>query len=343
VGLETRISHVTASGRGLAHRGKRLIFHGATIYPYCEIGGTVVRGSGWSDPAFTRCIDHTLSLAAQGNLNTVRAVDFLEGTGNPYNTTVWRNVDHLFSRAAAHNMYVVLDLSTYRNMLGGQGTMPYDASRWSSFVRFVGRRYAARENLLYYAIAGEPEAPNGGDPLRPTAAQLTAFYREAGDRLRAADANHLISAGGLLHLDWNSGIDWRTILGLPNISLASVHVYSGGDRSIMPTVASWARVNNKPFVNEEFGFKQGMGDQVRAEAFRKVYEQSRAGNAAGVIFWNLGAEVGPWSHDVGPQTPITWEAVRDNAPGRCRGASPSAISRVDTYQEESIHEPRGGV
>jgi hypothetical protein len=95
VGLETRTGHVTASGRGFAHRGKGLISHGATIYPYCEIGGTLVRGSGWSDPAFTQCIDHTLTLAAQGNLNTLRAVDFLEGTGNPYNTTVWRNVESI--------------------------------------------------------------------------------------------------------------------------------------------------------------------------------------------------------------------------------------------------------
>jgi hypothetical protein len=161
--------------------------------------------------------------------------------------------------------------------------------------------------------------------------------------LRAADANHLISTGGLLYLDWNSGIDWRTIFGLPNISLANVHIYSDGDRSMMPTVASWARTNNKPFVNEEFGFKQEMGDQARAEAFRDVYEHSRAGNAAGVIFWNLGAEIGPWSHDVGPQTPITWETVRDNAPGSCREASPSDLNMVDTYQEVSIHEPRGGI
>jgi hypothetical protein len=342
VGLKPRPGYVTASGRGFAHRKKGLISHGATIYPYCEIGGTVVRGSGWSNPAFARCIDSTLSLAAHCNLNTVRAVDFLEGISDPYNMTVWRNIDHLFFQAAAHNMYVVLDLSTYRNMLRSRGAMPYDAGRWSGFVRFVGRRYAARENLLYYAIAGEPEAPNGEDPLRPSAAQLTSFYRETGDRLRAADANHLISAGGLLYLDWSSGIDWRAILGLPNISLASVHVYSGGDRSMVPMVASWARVNNRAFVVEEFGFEQEMGDRTRADAFRNAYEHSRAVGAAGVIFWNLGAEIGSWSHDVGPQTPITWQTVRDNAPGRCRGMSPSVISMADMYQKEGIHElPRG--
>ena len=42
---------------------------------------------------------------------------------------------------------------------------------------------------------------------------------------------------------------------------------------------------------------------------------------------------------IGPMT----KTVRDNAPGRCRGASLSAISMVDMYQEESIHELRGGV
>ena len=97
--------------------------------------------------------------------------------------------------------------------------------------------------------------------------------------------------------------------------MAAIHVYSDNDRAItMPMVAGWAASNMKPFTVEEFGFKQGDGDSTRASEFQNMFNLGKQYNAATMIFWNLGPEIGSSSYEVNPNTPLTWNTIIRNAP-----------------------------
>jgi endo-1,4-beta-mannosidase len=127
--------------------------------------------------------------------------------------------------------------------------------------------------------------------------------------------NHLISSGGLAYLNYDSGIPWELIYALPYNDMASIHIYSDGDRKItLPLVFTWARNRRMPLMIEEFGFPQEMGDEQRAEAFRTMFDLLHAYGVSGTLFWNLGSEVASVSHDINPDTPSVWEVIQQYAP-----------------------------
>ncbi|UVI31987.1 glycoside hydrolase family 5 protein [Paenibacillus spongiae] len=299
---------ITAKGTKLYQQGKEWYLYGASIY---QSGGI-----GWKNSQFRNYIDEQLQVAVDAKLNTVRVLDFLHlDTQDPYDSIVWDNVDYVIQQAEAKGLRVILDLATYRNLLKNQGKFPYDMNDWNAFLDFVGQRYAKEKAIAYYALAGEPDAPNGSEPLRPTTQQLTDFFTQASDRLHQSAPKQLISSGGLSYLDWNSGVDWEAIFSAPNIDIAAVHVYSEGDLNItVPTVAQWAKDHNKPLLNEEFGKQQSMGDAARADYFQTVYDTSRQYELAGVALWNFGPEIVDHSYDVNPGTPLTWQTVLNNSP-----------------------------
>jgi hypothetical protein len=304
-------SFVTRSGQYLMANGTRLWLHGGSFY-----------GAPWRQGQFNHYVDTWLPRARANGLNTIRICDFIDNRDMEQwkDPRTWANVDYLLNGLAAQKMYGILDLSTYRNMLSQVNgkdtpagvTAAYDPKNWDAFTAFVSARYKNSTSLAFYSIAGEPDAPAG---KKITSVALIDFYDKVSTQLRAGDPHHLISSGGLLFLDWNSGIDWRRIFSLPNIQMAAVHVYSAGDRSVVPTVAKWARQPsvNIPFVIEEFGMKQGDDDAARASYFRDIYSLATRYATIGALFWNLGPELGQGSCDVGPQTPRVWTAVRECA------------------------------
>jgi hypothetical protein len=81
-----------------------------------------------------------------------------------------------------------------------------------------------------------------------------------------------------------------------------------------PTGADYCASIGKPLIDEEFGWQQGMGDGARAANFGETFSMLRSLRAAGMVFWNLGYEVGPGSYEVGPSTPQTFAVVRSQAP-----------------------------
>lgn len=287
----------------------------ATIYPDDTVGTATYRGSAWLRADFPSYINHMLDLAVAAHLNTIRATDFLNDAPDWRTPQVWLNLDSLLCQAQARGMHVIISLTTFGNRLRKAGQFPYNPTDWQAYLTFVGQRYQHVAAIAYYAIAGEALPPKGHDPLRPTADQLVAFYRATAATLAQADGgNHLISTGGLSFLNADYGIPWQTIFALPHIDLAAIHVYSTGDRDIsLPMVAAWAAQQSKPFMLEEFGFRQNMGDAARAAAFADIAQRARAVGAAGLGFWNLGPEVAPQSYDISPSTPLTWEAVQQAA------------------------------
>jgi hypothetical protein len=306
---------------------------------------------GTTNPGGTEPITDLVGLAQVAQLNTVRIVNFLnEGsTSNPsdpnvtpFDPAAWARVDALLAALGAAGMNAILDLSTYRNLLQNhliatnRTTTPYSVD-WGRFVRFVSTRrntinkraYVLDPTIALVSIAGEPNPPNSNEPLKPTTDELTAFYRRTLGQWKSHDPVHLLSNGGFIHLDWEerygnpkgSGIDWRTIFALRNNDVPAIHTYTSDvDPTAAvdfqsPKVAAYCASIRKPWITEEFGLKQSVGDGVRATYFSGVYGTQRTQGSNGAAFWNLGRQLPTdgQSFDVNPDTPLTWNVVRTNA------------------------------
>lgn len=263
----------------------------------------------------------TVAEAVALRLNTIRVTDFLDVGGSPqtapYDGSSWRAVDQLIAAAARSGLHVELDLSTYRNLLGTAGLDPYTYS-WSSFLHFVvnrtntvtGVRYGSDATIALVSFAGEADAPRGGsNTWGLTTSGLTAFYGRVEQTWHDAAPRQLLTAGGLDQLSWNSGIDWRSIFGLPYNAVDAIHVYSGPDRlDTLPAVASYSHRIGRPWITEEFGFPAALGDRTRAAGFQDLFALNRRYGSAGTGFWNVGRQTED-TYDVGPQSPRTAAVV----------------------------------
>jgi endo-1,4-beta-mannosidase len=295
---------VAACGESFCIAGERWRMHGASVF------------NGLRHP------HKTVRRARNARLNTLRIVNFLDEEGPPrsaFDEKNWMRVDRLIAAAARADVRVILDLSTYRNMLVNAGRNPYTTD-WGPFVRFVtqrrnrvtGTRYAADPTIALVALAGEVEPPV---TTRATGDQVTRFFRRTFRQWAAADPNHLLSSGGLLHLDWRSGLDWRSIFSLRNSHVCSIHAYSPGDfKTSLRRVDSYCDRLDKPWILEEFGWRRAIGDRERARRFARTYRSLMRRDAAGGAFWNLGGERDSGTFDVNRSTLATFRAVRRAAP-----------------------------
>ena len=346
-GLMTRAGaakgFVTRAGTGLVLDGQPWYLYGGSSY-------------GTLNPGAQGTIAGTVQLAVDAGLNTVRLVNFFDERGlsddAPYDPVQWAGVDAMLDALRRAGLKAILDLSAYRNHLhnralsAGSTITPYSQD-WRPFIRFVARRvntvtgfqYKQDRTIAVVSFAGEPNPPNSGEPLKPTTGELTNFYATAFAEWRKHDKNHLLSSGGLLHIDWEelynnpngSGIDWQAIASLPNHDVPSIHNYwasfppTASNDFKTPKFATYCGQIGKPWITEEFGFKQAPVDYStipptvysesdRGAWFQVAYDIQMARNAAGAAFWNLGGEVHPDSHDVNPNTPATWATVQVNAP-----------------------------
>jgi endo-1,4-beta-mannosidase len=252
-------------------------------------------------------------------------VDFLDTRGAvttaPFDENRWVRVDRGIAAAAARGLKVLLDLSTYRNLLQQHGLNPYNVD-WRPFLEFMTRRrntvtgriYADDPTISMVVLAGEVDPPNSSTTCCGiNTDSINAFFTRTARQFKALDRNHLLCPGGLFHIDWNSGIDYRTIFAIPEIDVAAVHDYDNGRQNSGPA-AAYCQLIGKPWILEEFGRPQSMGDAARASYFQGIYDSARGFNAAGIGFWNLWTDIRPDTYDVNPSTPLTWEVVRRNAP-----------------------------
>ena len=162
-------TYISVVGQNFASHKTLVHPYGSTMYPHWYYHGALHRGGGWTYTAFRSYIDQIVSMAQQAHLNTLRPTNFFDGIayGDWYNATVWSNMDYLFQEAASHGMYVILDLSSFRDKTLKQGIYPYDPSLYTAAFSWVATRYADNPALLNYAIAGEVACPTSSDPLRP--------------------------------------------------------------------------------------------------------------------------------------------------------------------------------
>jgi endo-1,4-beta-mannosidase len=265
----------------------------------------------------------TAARATAAGLNTIRIVNFLDEVSAPstgaYDEWRWARLDRLVAAAGSSGLKVILDLSTYRNMLANAGMNPY-AHDWGPFVSFAanrrnsvtGIRYGDDPAIALVAIAGEVEPINTPENrLGITSSQVTDFFKRTFGQWRSLDTVHPVTSGGLLHYGWDSGIDWRAIFA--GADVCSIHNYSAGDVAATPSVAGYCAGLNKPWITEEFGWETSVADASRAVSFQAIYDLNRANGSAGVAFWNLGAQTQMPTYDVNDATPLTLDVVRRNA------------------------------
>lgn len=270
----------------------------------------------------------TLRLVPQAGLNTIRIVDEIDWKspdllGALFDEHHWAKVDGLLALARDRGLHVILDVSSVRNLYLEHRMNPYVVD-WDPFVRFVTSRvntvtgvaYRDDPTIAMVSVAGEVDGLDQPGPLFPTPSELVEFYRRTFAQFRQADSNHLLSTGGLTHLDYPADIPWRELFALDDCDVVAIHTYSRGDEQLaLPVVAAEAAAIGKPWINEEFGFKQSMGDPDRAAATDRVYSESAAHGAAGVSVWNLGPQVqaSPGvaeSYDINESTPLTLAVMR---------------------------------
>ncbi len=301
-------------GANFCFGGKPVQLYGVTMYPYWQFNGQTHRSGGWRLPEFTQYIDTVLNMAQAAKINTIRPTDYLSDSKDWDDPVVWKNMDYLIERAKARNMWVILDISTFRQWEANHTMFFfYDPNDWTRFIQWVTERYRDATAVCMYSIAGEiaAEQNGGAKPL-----EYVNFFTAVEDMVYTGDqGHHLISAGGFSYLNFNSGIPWIVIYDLPHNHVAAVHVYSQEDRNItVPMVSAWAQEHHKPFLIEEFGFQQKLGDAARAEKFTDIYNWGRDHHAVGLVAWSLGTENAPTSYDFSDQTPLTWAAVQQHAP-----------------------------
>jgi hypothetical protein len=309
----SRASYVTVCGTHLCLNGTNFYMFAGSVY------------GGLDNPS------QTIQEAQVGKLNTIRITDWLDTnsdpTTGPTDPVRWAKVDALLAAANNAHLKILLDLSTFRNLLKQHSINSYTYN-WQPFLQFVttrvntvnGHVYANDPTIAMVTLAGEVDPPNGSpNPLGVTQQQVTDFYRRSLAQLAVLDTHHVRASGGFLQLDWNSGIDWHTIFADPNDQVCDIHDYSKDDQTITPSVASYCSGLGKPWLTEEFGFNQTDGDATRAAQVQSMYNLQTTNHAAGVGFWNLGLEVvgvnGKTStFDINAQTPQTLSVVQRNAP-----------------------------
>lgn len=296
-------SRVVAGQEDLIRGGQRWTMRAGSVY------------GGLDDP-----VGSVQRIGALG-LNTVRITDFLDrddpDPATAYDESLWRRVDRLVAVAQDNDVAVLLDLSTYRNLLVRSGVNPYTAD-WTPFLDFVvnrvntrtGERYGADRTIALVAFAGEPAAVNGSDNVFGVSTdQLVDFYRTVEQFWHDRAPDQLLTTGGLLYLDWNSGIDWRSIMNLPHNDVFTIHLYSEPDRRVtVPQVAAAAAAAGRPWLVEEWGANASIGDDARADQFWISAGQATTYGTAGFGLWNVGSHTGD-TFDIGPQFPLTFRAI----------------------------------
>ena len=281
-------------------------------------------------------IDHvpgTISLAQQMRLNTIRVINFYDSkkspTTEPFNETQWVKVDNMIAAAGTAGMHVDLSLGDYRNILWNNCVNPYTAD-WGQFISFVAQRtntvtgqtYGSDPTIATLSLAGEPlsvgsrtftaSGTNQACTISYTTQDLTSFYTRTLHQWKTV-ARVSVNTGGLGYLNFNSGIDWKTIFALADDDICAIKTY-GGMMQFAPTVAAYCAGINKPWIDEEFGYQQSDGDALRAQEMKAQYDMLHANGSAGEMFWNLGTQLASTTYDIGPGTPLTLATVQAAAP-----------------------------
>jgi hypothetical protein len=302
---------VQVCGTQLCLNGQPFRIHGATAYQqYANAANEV-------------------ALAKQAKLNTLEIVEYENDYHNlneSMSEEVWTNIDNFIAEAGKNDIHVILAFSSYGHSLKAAGKYQTDFNLWKPFFDFVTSRVNTKTGIQYIndptismiEIFGEID-PSPHD---------ASFFQKALAYLRAKDPNHILSSGGLSYINYNSGIDWQTIMSDPNNQVCAVEINSEGDRNIsVPNVSNFCKRQGKPWFLAAWSSCFGAGDYNHrsndddmAKHAQDMYNIEKGNSpaampAVGSDFWNLG-NIDSQQHgscDIGTQFPTTLSVVQSNA------------------------------
>ena len=189
--------------------------------------------------------------------------DFNDGDLNHHlSEAVWQRIDLLLDVARRENIKVILDFSTLTYETGRNSDAPFDITDPANFERLkpiytrtpnrinsINKRvYKNDPTILGYSITGEivpfglrtkeDKTVDLADESRDVDFYLS-FIHSAAAELKRNDPNHLVNAGGLLHVapdgpvrDASGQPYWQTLWADANIDFASVHIYPNIDDTL---------------------------------------------------------------------------------------------------------------
>ncbi|PQV63323.1 hypothetical protein B1R32_11350 [Abditibacterium utsteinense] len=273
---------------------------GFTSYQLCVATNPVSRAE--VEKIFRSAKSHGFSLFR------ATSVVYRFGDGNledHLSEAVGKRLDLLLEVARLQKMKVILDFSTLTYETGRNSKPPFDVTSPANFARLKPiyqripnrintlnkRRYKDDPTIFGYSVLGEiapfglrytpQKTLNLSDESRDVDNYLS-FIHAAAAQLKRSDPNHLVNAGGLLHLspngpvkDKSGQIYWKTLWADPNIDFASAHIYPNldvdlksaslplrppypwtfplGEWKNLPVYKSYADKIRKPFMVEEWG------------------------------------------------------------------------------------------
>jgi len=290
---------VRASGSQFQLGGREYKAMGFTSYQLCVAKNKTSRAE----------VQRIFRAAKAAGFSLFRATsvvyDFNDGDlSHHLSEPVWQRVDLLLDVARQEHLKVILDFSTLTYETGRFSKPPFDVTDPANFDRLkpIYQRVPSRVNrinrrvykndptILGYSVLGEI-VPFGlrykadhtldlGNESRDVNNYL-AFIHAAAE-IKRNDPNHLVNAGGLLHVSPDGPVRgasgkpyWRTLWADPNIDFASVHIYPNLDDDLkkatlplappypltlpvgewknLPVYKAYADKIGKPFMVEEWG------------------------------------------------------------------------------------------
>lgn len=285
-----------------------------------------------------------ISLAQQGHLNTLEAVEFdtQHALSDTESDATWKRLDTFIAAASNAGLHIVLNLSEYGQSLQAAGVTMADAAwdqHWAQYLTFIAGRtntvshkqYANDATIAMVELWGEIPAPNHSCPSNcpvGTGQQMQDWYSGAFSWWKAIAPKIPISSGGFSYLNeaYAAGIPWQAIMSEPDNATCDLAINSTGDRDVtVPMVTNYCRGIGKPWFLSAWSScnaaSQGvwdiddwLNDDQMALHTAQMYQIADGDPpatyaAVGSDFWNLGTTTSN-TCDLGPQFPNTWSVVQ---------------------------------
>jgi len=281
------------------------------------------------DYASTPMINNVLENASKMGLKVIRCWGFVNGTESNgvviqpslgvYNPNGLDTLDYTIMRADQLGLKLIIVLSNNWDDFGGMNWYVQQAglknhedfytnsnviSKFEDYIKFVldhkniytGIQYKDDPTIMGWEVANEPRNEgNSPEIITKWAEQITNF-------IRSIDPNHLIGIGdegwfdvkGSSNWAYNGyeGLDWNSLLKLPNVDFGTYHLYPGSWGWIdhpVETGLKWikdhilaAKSLGKPAILEEFGMTND-----RDYAYYRWTQQIYEDGGDGWMFWIL--------------------------------------------------------
>ena len=263
-----------------------------------------------TNPLSRAQVEKIFRSAKQNGFSLFRATSIVYAFGegdldHHLSEAVLKRIDLLLDVAREQKIKVILDFSTLTYETGRHSKPPFDITAPANFARLRPiyqripnrintlnrRRYKDDPTIFGYSILGEivpfglrftpQKTLNLSDESRDVDNYLS-FIGAAAAELKRQDPNHLVNAGGLLHLSPDGPVKdksgrpyWKTVWSDPNIDFASAHIYPNIDKDLqnaalplrppypwalplgewknLPVYKAYADSISKPFIVEEWG------------------------------------------------------------------------------------------